>query len=158
MQPRTIDLNYQPRDWQARVHTQRKRFTVVAVHRRGGKSEVAIMELINAALNFKHDLGLFFYVAPLLKQAKIIAWQRIKQRCAHLVAARLCEINESELFVRFTHNGATIRIYGADNPDAMRGVRLAVRGETPKPEMTPGLPTAVALPSARSTRVSCEVK
>jgi hypothetical protein len=121
---RTIDLNYQPRNWQSLVHTQRKRFTVVAVHRRGGKSEVAIMELINAALNFKQDLGLFFYVAPLLKQAKIIAWQRIKQRCAPLVAARLCEINESELFVRFTHNGATIRIYGADNPDAMRGVRL----------------------------------
>lgn len=124
MTHRTIDLGYRPRRWQGLVHVQRKRFTVVAVHRRGGKSEVAIMELIHAALNFKAELGLFFYVAPLLKQAKIIAWQRLKQRCGPLIAAGLAEVNESELYIRFSHNNATIRIYGADNPDAMRGVRL----------------------------------
>jgi hypothetical protein len=33
-------------------------------------------------------------------------------------------INEAELSVFFKHNGASIRIFGADNPDAMRGVRL----------------------------------
>ena len=119
-----IDLGYSPRKWQAQVHAKRERFTVVAVHRRGGKSEVAIMELIHAALNFSRELGLFFYVAPLLKQAKVIAWQRIKQRCSPLITAGIAEVNEGELFVRFKHNGAMIRIYGADNPDAMRGVRL----------------------------------
>ena len=32
------------------------------------------MELLDNALQFKQDLGLFFYVAPFLKQAKAIAW------------------------------------------------------------------------------------
>ena len=36
----------------------------------------------------------------------------------------LAEVNESELWVRLLTNGAMIRVYGADNPDAMRGVRL----------------------------------
>jgi hypothetical protein len=34
------------------------------------------------------------------------------------------EINESELAVTFKHNAAVVRVFGADNPDAMRGVRL----------------------------------
>lgn len=82
------------------------------------------MELIDAALKFPLDLGLFFYVAPFLKQAKIIAWARLKQRLSPLIALGAAEVNESELSVRFVHNGAIIRVYGADNPDGMRGVRL----------------------------------
>ncbi|MCC7304751.1 MAG: terminase [Alphaproteobacteria bacterium] len=120
----TIDLKYNPREWQRRCHLDRKRFTVLALHRRAGKTELAIMELIQAALTFKNDLGLFFYVAPFLKQAKIIAWARLKQRLRPLLIAGAVEINESELAVTFRHNGAVIRIYGGDNPDGMRGVRL----------------------------------
>lgn len=103
---------------------ERKRFTVLALHRRAGKTELAIMELIDKALRFKRDLGLFFYVAPFLKQAKLIAWARLKQRCRVIEMAGGCEVNESELSVKFHHNGAVIRVYGADNPDGMRGVRL----------------------------------
>lgn len=120
----TIDLGYRPRVWQQQCHLQRKRFTVLALHRRAGKTELALAELIDKALRFRLDLGMFFYVAPQLKQAKAIAWQRLKQKVAPLVMAGMAEINESELWVRLTTNGATIRIYGADNPDAMRGVRL----------------------------------
>ena len=119
-----IDLGYRPRDWQRQCHLQRKRFTVLALHRRAGKTELALAELIDAALRFTLDLGLFFYVAPQLKQAKAIAWMRLKIKVAPLVAAGVADINESELWVRLRHNGAMIRIYGADNPDAMRGVRL----------------------------------
>ena len=32
--------------------------------------------------------------------------------------------NESELRVDFAHNGARIQLYGADNPDALRGIGL----------------------------------
>lgn len=82
------------------------------------------MELLDCALQFKQDLGLFFYVAPFLKQAKAIAWARLKARVEVLRQHGACEVNESELSVTFKHNGAVIRIFGADNPDAMRGVRL----------------------------------
>lgn len=119
-----IQLAYHPRDWQRQCHLQRKRFTVLALHRRAGKTELALMELINAALAFRQDLGLFFYIAPFLKQAKIIAWARLKQKIQPLLQVGACEVNESELSVRFLHNGAIIRIYGGDNPDGMRGVRL----------------------------------
>lgn len=120
----TVDLDYKPRQWQKRCHLDRKRFTVLALHRRAGKTELAIMELINAAMRFDKELGLFFYVAPFLKQAKLIAWSRLKQRLRGVEAIGGCVINESELSVTFTHNGAVVRIYGGDNPDGMRGVRL----------------------------------
>lgn len=82
------------------------------------------MQLIDRALKCKVELGAFFYVAPYLKQAKAIAWGRLKQRIHPLIGAGAVTVNEAELSVTFAHNGAAIRIFGADNPDAMRGVRL----------------------------------
>lgn len=120
----TIDLGYRPRRWQRECHINRKRFTVLALHRRAGKTELALRQLLDSALRCQLDLGLFFYVAPLLKQAKTIAWARLKQIVAPLQMHGMAEVNESELWVRLLTNGAMIRVYGADNPDAMRGVRL----------------------------------
>lgn len=124
MTERQIGLGYFPRDWQRECHRSRKRFTVLALHRRAGKTELAIMELLDCALKFDKDLGLFFYVAPYLKQAKAIAWARLKARVEPMRQHGLVEVNESELSVTLKHNGTVIRIFGADNPDAMRGVRL----------------------------------
>lgn len=121
---KNIKLDYKPREWQKECHKRKKRFTVLALHRRAGKTELAIMELIDHAIKFKKDLGLFCYIAPFLKQAKIIAWSRLKQRVEPLRIAGAVDVNEGELQVVFKHNGAIIRIFGADNPDAMRGVRL----------------------------------
>jgi hypothetical protein len=121
---KTIDLGYRPRQWQRECHLNRKRFTVLALHRRAGKTELALRQLLDSALRCNLELGLFFYVAPLLKQAKTIAWARLKQIVAPLQMAGMAEVNESELWVRLLTNGAMIRVYGADNPDAMRGVRL----------------------------------
>lgn len=119
-----LDLNYKPRAWQRECHCRMRRFTVLALHRRAGKTELALMELINAAIKFKGDLGLFFYIAPFLKQAKAIAWARLKQKLQSLLVGNGVEFNEVDLSVVFKHNGATIRLFGGDNPDAMRGVRL----------------------------------
>lgn len=119
-----VDLGYKPRAWQRECHLQRRRFTVLALHRRAGKTELALRELLDKALRNRLELPLYFYVAPLLKQAKAIAWARLKQIVGPLVEKGLAEINESELWVRLHTNGALIRCYGADNPDAMRGVRL----------------------------------
>lgn len=120
-QAKTIDLGYRPRAWQRAVHAKRERFTVCALHRRAGKTELAVMELIDKAMKFPLELGLFAYVAPYLKQAKAISWLRLKHYCAKIPGA---EINESELWIRFPHNGAMIRIFGGDNADALRGLRL----------------------------------
>jgi hypothetical protein len=101
-----------------------RRFVVMALHRRAGKTELALKKLLDAAVKNTLDLPLYLYIAPLLKQAKSIAWARLKQMVAPLRALGAVEVNESEMAVRFTHNGALVRLYGADNPDAIRGVRL----------------------------------
>lgn len=119
-----VGLDYLPRDWQRECHSEMKRFTVLALHRRAGKTELALMQLIDSALRFQLELGLFVYIAPFLKQAKAIAWARLKQKLEPLRRLDLIEINESELWVRIKTNGAMIRILGADNPDSIRGVRL----------------------------------
>ena len=112
------------RQWQRECAdlSRGRRFVVLVLHRRAGKTELALKKLIDAALKNQKDLPLYFYVAPLLKQSKAIAWTRLKQMVAVLPGA--VDVNESELTVRFVANGAQIRLYGADNPDAMRGVRL----------------------------------
>lgn len=112
------------RTWQKECARLSKdvRFLVLVLHRRAGKTELALKKLVNAAVKNNKDLPLYFYIAPMLKQAKTIAWTRLKQMVAPLMPH--VEINESDTSVRFAHNGAVIRLYGADNPDAMRGVRL----------------------------------
>ena len=70
------------------------------------------------------ELAMFVYVAPFLRQAKAIAWARLKSKIEPLRRTSVIEINEGELSVRFKHNGAIIRLFGGDNPDAMRGLRL----------------------------------
>lgn len=119
-----IDLGYTPRDWQREVHLKRKRFSVLALHRRAGKTVLSTMELIDKAIAFDRDMGFFAYVAPFLRQAKAVAWAMLKQRVEPLRQRGAVEIGEVELSVKFRHNGATIRLFGADNPDAMRGLRL----------------------------------
>jgi hypothetical protein len=119
-----LRLDYRPRAWQLQCHRQRKRFSVFALHRRAGKTELAIMELIDKAMKFDHNLGFFVYVAPFLKQAKAIAWSRLKQKLEPLRLTEAIDINESDLQVTFRHNGCIIRLFGGDNPDAMRGLRI----------------------------------
>ena len=54
---RTVSLQYKPRAWQRTCHVSKRRFTVLALHRRAGKTELAIMELIDKAIRFKQELG-----------------------------------------------------------------------------------------------------
>jgi hypothetical protein len=124
MKAPSLRLDYQPRTWQKECHQNRERFSVYALHRRAGKTELAIMELIDKAMKFKLELGMFLYIAPFLKQAKAIAWARLKQKLEPLRASGLVDINESDLSVVFKHNGCIIRLFGGDNPDAMRGLRV----------------------------------
>ena len=101
-----VRLNYSPRAWQKECHKLRRRFTVLALHRRAGKTELAIMELIDKAVRFKQDLGMFVYIAPFLKQSKAIAWQRLKQKIEPLRVLGLVDVNEGDLMVTFKNNGS----------------------------------------------------
>ena len=119
-----IDLQYIPRPWQKSCHLNKKRFSVYALHRRAGKTELALSQLVHDAIKTDKELAMFVYVAPFLRQAKAIAWARLKQKIEPLRRQAVVDINEGELSVKFKHNGAIIRLFGGDNPDAMRGLRL----------------------------------
>jgi hypothetical protein len=60
---------------------------------------------------------LFGYIAPYRSQAKSVAWGYLKQYAAPISQ----QANEQELEITLV-NGAKIRLFGADNADAMRGL------------------------------------
>lgn len=112
-----IDLGFRSRAWQTRCFKSLKRFSVLVVHRRGGKTVLAILRLIDAALRLERPMGRYAYIAPHLKQAKRISWKYLV-KYALLVPGTTK--NETELWVEFP-NGARIQIFGADQPDSIRG-------------------------------------
>jgi hypothetical protein len=65
----------------------------------------------------KDEYPLYAYIAPYRSQAKSVAWDYLK----HFAAPVLKSSNEAELTVELV-TGAKIRLFGADNADAMRGL------------------------------------
>jgi len=78
-----------------------------------------VFDLLTCALATKKQEGRYAYIAPYYSQAKAVAWDYLK-RFSQPVAKRMLE---SELAVDL-HNGSRIRLFGADNPDALRGIYL----------------------------------
>ncbi|MEY2735034.1 MAG: hypothetical protein RLZ58_443 [Pseudomonadota bacterium] len=92
----------------------------MVAHRRAGKTVACLNDLLKAALTIKLADGRFAYVAPHYNQAKDVCWHYLK-RFAGVVPGVV--FNESELRADLP-NGARIRLYGADNPDRLRGIYL----------------------------------
>jgi hypothetical protein len=115
-----VDLEYKPRAWQRTVHNSLKRFSVLVAHRRSGKTVLAIMTLVHAALKTTKNSARFAYVAPFRGQAKDVAWKYLK---SYVLKIPGTSVNESELWVELP-NGSQVKLYGADNPDALRGIYL----------------------------------
>lgn len=117
----TVDLvsPYEVREQFLPLHARETRWFIGVAHRRAGKTVADINELVIGACKCKLANPRFAYVAPQLNQAKDIAWTYLKEYTAFLSP----KINESELWVELP-GGARIRIYGADNPDRLRGIYL----------------------------------
>lgn len=114
-----VRLNFDPYDHQRAAHLALLsfRFQVLVWHRGAGKTVFSVMELVLGAMQCKHDAGRYAYIAPFLKQAKGAAWDWLKAFTREMPGV---VINESELYVQLP-NGARIRIFGADNAEALRG-------------------------------------
>lgn len=112
------DLGYRPRPWQAECRQAMKRFTVLVVHRRGGKTVLAVVTLVDAALRTAKKDGRYAYIAPYRKQAKEIAWDYLKAFGRKVPGA---EPLEGDLTLRLP-NGSRVSLFGADDPDRLRGL------------------------------------
>jgi hypothetical protein len=115
-----IVIPYSPRRHFLPYHAADKRWRIIVAHRRAGKTVACVNELIRAALTCEKPEPRVAYVAPLFKQAKDVAWSYLKEFTRDIPGR---SVNESELRVDLP-NGGRVRLYGADNPDALRGLYL----------------------------------
>ena len=112
-----VILPYSPRDAFLPFHQRTQRWGCLVAHRRAGKTVAAINDVIRAAATCKSSFPLFGYVAPYRSQAKSVVWDYLKTYSQPIIA----DSNEAELTVTLM-NSAKIRLFGADNADAMRGL------------------------------------
>ena len=113
-----VVIPYAPRHEFLPLHQRKQRWGAVVAHRRAGKTVACVNELIKGALTSKRNRPRFAYIAPQLKQAKSVAWDYAKHYGLVVPGAKA---HESELRVDFPNEGQ-VRLFGSDNPDAMRGM------------------------------------
>ena len=111
-----IELDYKPRDVFEDFHNREQRWAVIVAHRRCGKTVACINDLIYRALIENKENGRYFYLSPYLAQSKSIAWDYLVRYSQPVLA----KSNQSELWVELI-NGSRIRLFGADNENALRG-------------------------------------
>jgi phage terminase large subunit len=103
-------------------HDCTERFACIVTHRRAGKTVACINDLQRAAIECPRIRPRFAYISPFLKQSKTVAWDYLRSAMAPL--RRLgATVHESELRVDYPRGGQ-VRLYGADNADALRGIYL----------------------------------
>lgn len=119
---RVVTLPYAPRPLQRELHQALRahRFGVVVAHRRFGKTVWAVNHLIRDALTCARPRPRYAYLAPTFRQAKQIAWDYLRHFSLPIPGVAH---NTTELRADFP-NGGQVRLYGSDNPDALRGIYL----------------------------------
>lgn len=111
-----LDLSWL-RNWQKDFFQNHKLRNVLVVHRRWGKTIVAVTFLVYKALL---NRGAYGYVAPYRSQAKQIAWEALSKICKNIPWV---VFNISELKATLP-NWSVITLFGADNQEALRWLDL----------------------------------
>ena len=112
-------IDFRPRPYQVEAHRNRKRWNILVWHRRSGKTHYSIIELLLGALSCPRPAGRYAYIAPFYGQAKSVAWDILKTYCRSVPG---CIVREGDLTVLIPRRGSSIRLFGADNPDSLRGL------------------------------------
>jgi len=115
-----VVIPYTPRDLFRPYHRRQQRWACLVVHRRGGKTVACVNDLIRRAVELDKVDGRLAYIGPQLNQSKDVVWTYLKRFAGPLIV----EKNESDLWVEVPNAGghiSRIRVYGADNPDRLRG-------------------------------------
>jgi len=115
-----VKIPYRPRALQAEMHNSLKRWNVLVMHRRFGKTVFAVNQLIKTTLTCPLPRPRTAFVAPTFAQAKRIAWDYVKFYASVIPGVTF---NETELRADFP-NGGRLMLLSAENPDALRGIYL----------------------------------
>lgn len=133
-----VEIAYRPRNWARPFHAAFTRFSVLVMHRRAGKTTAVLNHHQRAALDdgwesarLRHlepsftpaDLTellrgrKYGHILPTLTQARAVAWAPLKYYAAAIPGHKP---NEQDMSITYP-NGNVVRLFGADNPDALRG-------------------------------------
>lgn len=113
-------IPYAPRPLQLKVHKglDTARFGVLVCHRRFGKTVLGVNHLLRKAATNRKERPRYGYLAPTYTQGKATAWDYLQHYSAPIPDRTA---NQAELRVDLPNQGQ-VRIYGADNPDSLRGL------------------------------------
>ena len=114
-----MNLNFNLHDKQREVYESEARFKVCAAGRRFGKSYLATVTLLLAALTAPRKSAKVWYIAPTYGQAEDILWQMLKEIAGDLIVREW----KNKLTVELV-NGQQITLKGADKPDTLVGSGL----------------------------------
>src|SRR5262249_37376579 len=112
-----VVIDYAPRRPFLPYHRRTQRWACLVCHRRAGKTVASVNDAIKRAAGERKPEGRYALIYPFRGQAKDVAWSYLKRYAAPLLAE---QPRESELSVKLV-TGQVVRLYGADNPDALRG-------------------------------------
>lgn len=140
-----ILIPYKPRNWAKALHVSLKRFSAIILHRRAGKTTAVINHHLRASLDDQWERRRLLFLQPTLtepqlkelinppggrhyghimparNQAKVVVWDKLKYYAQNIPGAKP---NESELLLRLP-NGHKVQLFGADDPDALRGLAFS---------------------------------
>lgn len=140
-----IEIPYRARQWAKGLHSSTARFSALVLHRRAGKTTAVLNHHQRAAIDDQWErrrlLSLapdltdsqlrelirppggrhYAHIMPLHTQAKSVAWDKLKYYSQDIPGIKR---NESELLIRYP-NGSKLQLFGADNPDAFRGMAFS---------------------------------
>jgi hypothetical protein len=108
---------YSPRHQFIPFHERTQRWGVLVCHRRAGKTVAGVNELVERAMYTPKENARYSYVAPFYSQAKSVAWDYLLRYSAPFRR----KANIAELTVELVNN-SRVRLFGGDNPDALRGL------------------------------------
>lgn len=119
---RVVEIPYAPRVFQREIGqlARTKRFGVLVCHRRFGKTVLGVNINQQAALTVAKPRPRCAYIGPTYTQGKSVAWDYMQHYARPIPGVGM---HQSELRVDYP-NGGQCRIFGADNPDALRGIYL----------------------------------
>jgi len=109
----SLEFDLHPNQWE--VYLDPARFRVLVAGRRFGKTHLAFMEILRAAVDKPNQL--VWYVGPTEDQAVEIAWEPLKKLTKPYWAERPSEEDHSILL----DNGSKIQIKSAFKPGKLRG-------------------------------------
>lgn len=133
-----VVIPYRPRKWAKPFHATFCRKSVLVLHRRAGKTvgvlnhhqryaldddlEAARLRHLEPKFTDAHLSELlrdrhYGHILPTYKQAKLVAWGKLKHYASTIPGA---EPNEVDLLIKYP-NGNKLQLFGADNPDSLRG-------------------------------------